>query len=97
MQVKQHALSSTSNSGDQSGKTPVTNKDYKPSHGMTKIPMKGVCLFEGMKNMYCETIIHIILCTISLAIFYVSHLFSAYLCPSTNNFNCNDENRILDK
>ena len=36
-----------------------------------------------------------ILCTISLAIFYVSHLFSAHLCAVPINFNCNDEDRIL--
>ena len=39
----------------------------------------------------------IILCTISLAISYVSHLFCAHLCAVRINFNCNDENRILGK
>ena len=38
-----------------------------------------------------------ILCTISLAIFYVSHLFCAHLCAMPINFNCNDENMILGK
>ena len=36
-----------------------------------------------------------ILCTISLAISYVSHLLSAHLCAVPINFNCNDEDRIL--
>ena len=36
-----------------------------------------------------------ILCTISLAISYVSHLFCAHLRAVPINFNCNDENRIL--
>ena len=36
-----------------------------------------------------------ILCTISLAISYVSHLFCAHLCAVPINFDCNDENRIL--
>ena len=39
----------------------------------------------------------IILCTTSLAISYVSHLFCAHLCAVPINFNCNDENRILGK
>ena len=38
-----------------------------------------------------------ILCTISLAISYVSHLFCAHLCAVSITFNCNDENRILGK
>ena len=38
-----------------------------------------------------------ILCTISLAISNVSHLFCAHLCAVPINFNCNDENRILGK
>ena len=38
-----------------------------------------------------------ILCTISLAISYVSHLFCAHLCVVPINFICNDENRILGK
>ena len=38
-----------------------------------------------------------ILCTISLAISYVSHLFCAHLCAVPINFYCNDENRILGK
>ena len=38
-----------------------------------------------------------ILCTISLAISYVSHLFCAHLCVVPINFNYNDENRILGK
>ena len=37
------------------------------------------------------------LCTISLAISYVTHLFCAHLCALPINFNCNDENRILGK
>ena len=36
-----------------------------------------------------------ILCTISLAISYASHLFCTHLCAVPINFNCNDENRIL--
>ena len=38
-----------------------------------------------------------ILCTISLAISYVSHLCCAHLCAVPTNFNCNDENRIIYK
>ena len=38
-----------------------------------------------------------ILCTISLAISNVSHLFCAHLCAVPINVNCNDENRILGK
>ena len=38
-----------------------------------------------------------ILCTISLAISYVSHLFCAHLCAMPINCNCNEENRILGK
>ena len=38
-----------------------------------------------------------ILCTISLAISYVSHVFCAHLCAVPINFHCNDENRILGK
>ena len=38
-----------------------------------------------------------ILCTISFAISYVSHLFCVHLCAVPINFNCNDENRILGK
>ena len=38
-----------------------------------------------------------ILCTISLAISYVSQFFYAHLCAVPINFNCNDENRILGK
>ena len=38
-----------------------------------------------------------ILCTISLAISYVSHHFCAHLCAVSINFNCIDENRILGK
>ena len=38
-----------------------------------------------------------ILCTISLAISYVSYLFCAHLRAVPINFNCNDENRILGK
>ena len=38
-----------------------------------------------------------ILCTISLAILYVLHLFCAHLRAVPINFNCNDETRILGK
>ena len=38
-----------------------------------------------------------ILCKISFAISYVSHLFCAHLCAVPTNFNCNDENRIEGK
>ena len=38
-----------------------------------------------------------ILCTISLALSNVSHPFWAHLCAISNNFNCNDENRISGK
>ena len=38
-----------------------------------------------------------ILCTISLAIYYVSDLFCAHLCAVLINFNCNGENRISGK
>ena len=38
-----------------------------------------------------------ILCTISLAISYVSHLFCAHLYAVPINFDCIDENRILGK
>ena len=45
---------------------------------------------------YCFQIISI-LCTISLVISYVSHLFCAHLCAVPISFNCNDKNRILGK
>ena len=38
-----------------------------------------------------------ILCTIMLAISYVSHPFCAHLRAVPINFNFNDENRILGK
>ena len=38
-----------------------------------------------------------ILCTISLAISYVPHLFCAHLRAVPINFNCNDENGNLGK
>ena len=41
--------------------------------------------------------LHYILCTISLAISYVSRLFCAHLRAVPNNFNCNNENRVLGK
>ena len=48
----------------------------------------------GSINQHVEIAI---LCTISLAISYVTHLFSANLRAVPINFNCNDENRILGK
>ena len=44
-----------------------------------------------------DIVVNTILCTISLAISYVSHLFCAHLCAVPINFNSNDENRILGK
>ena len=59
--------------------------------------MKTVIVYDNHSHeIYIEQI-HTILCTISLAISYVSHLFCAHLCAVPINFNCNDENRILGK
>ena len=52
---------------------------------------RGELIENFLKNDIC------ILCTISLAISYVLHLFCAHLCAVPINFNCNDENRILGK
>ena len=41
--------------------------------------------------------VNTILCTISLAISYVSHPFCAYLYAVPINFICNDEKRIIGK
>ena len=44
----------------------------------------------------CSSIANI-LCPVSLAISYVSHLLCAHHCAVLIDFNCNDENRILGK
>ena len=60
------------------------------SSGMVCALAKGILRNISMKISY-------ILCTISLAISYVLHLFCAHLRALPINFNCNDENRILRK
>ena len=54
-------------------------------------------LFSGNTLHDVQKHLKYILCTISLAISYVSHLFCANFCSVSINFNCNDENRILGK
>ena len=54
-------------------------------------------LLIGTDIHFFECQVKNILCTISLAISNVSHLFCAHLCAVPISFNCNEENRILGK
>ena len=68
--------------------TKITKKAYS-TIGFLGRNLKS-CPQDCRKSAY-------ILCTISLAISYVSHRLCAHLRAVPINFNCNDENRVLGK